>query len=711
MLSLSWNLFIPSLVFVSFIVFGIFKIALKIRQKFSIKVNCWFCNVNSYVPYDQRNSWDCNFCTQYNGFLDDGNYNKIISEQHYSKLNSFNSQYCQKSMKLPAANGLCEICNRNQELKIHQLANFIPTNDKYFDDEIAEYKKKLEDSYQLCLKCNRHLKRTLNRVKSNVLGSKLAQIKKGLKAIDLHFNATNVKNTKDVKWLTAICIYSIAMLALANFYRDLNVAKFNIQNLKSIINDDSHYRYLLLGYSHIVATKVTIVDLLSKLLWNFEFTTKLTQMASSETIAYLYQQLNGEVLATAAVFLNVMLFLLRSHLIRFQVVSSLLLWCFKMILSEIEFIQPNIVLIKTMLAVGLLLVSLKMIIRSKKNVEQKPIEKIINNSNSFHRIHSEVNDEDSDNDLDYSDSFSQRDFDVRSVNSVRSMRTSMYSPQSTVNTFQSRTITERDLMNRTRDFERSRYQMAPSIHNDSVKYNETFMTARNDIRSSSTFDLYNANNTQQQPINQSFSINKEMTIADRIQVQKDINRLNLDDGRMNSSSSTVKNFPMNQNPFSLDRSCCGSPAPSITSGYSKFHVVSPPRLTNSKVEKNQSWLAGGYWQVSPSKPYVEVNHVAISPLSRTSSQSSGFESQANDGSKKNSRENLVAHDDFASAFSEPIHKRKLFEQNPRSTFEFNSLGNNTLFLEKQSTFVQPNFFNTSSNFGGYRDAKRNSFYK
>lgn len=369
---------------------------------------------------------------------------------------------------------------------------------------------------------------------------------------------------------------------------------------------------------------------------------------------------------------------------------------------------------QTIIAVGLLLVSLKMIIKSKKNVEQKPIEKIINSSNSFHRIHSDVNEEDSDNDLDYSDSFSHRDdFDVRSVNSVRSMRTSIYSPQATINSYaSSRTITEQDLLNRTRDFERSRNFMAPSIHNDSVKYNNTFgnLTARNDIRSSSTFDLYNANNSQQQLNNQSFSINKEMTIADRIQVQKDINRLNIDDGRM-GSTSTVKNFPINQNPFSLDRSCCGSPAPSIASGYSKYHVVSPPRLTNTKAEKNQSWLAGGYWQVSPSKPYMEVNHAAISPLSRTSSQSSGFESQANEGSKKNSRENSLVHDDFASAFSEPIHKRKLFEQNPRNTFDINSFGNNSLFLEKQSTFVQPNFFNTTSNFGGYRDAKRNTFYK
>lgn len=204
----------------------------------------------------------------------------------------------------------------------------------------------MEDSYQLCLKCDRHLKRTLNRVKSNVLGSKLAQIKKGLKAIDLHLNTTNNINAKDFKWLTAICIYFIAMLALTNFYRDLNVSKFNIQNLKSIFNDDGHYRYLLLGYSHMVAMKVTIVDLLSKLLWNFEFTVKLTQMASSATVRNLYQQFNGEILATTAVFLNIMLFLLRSRPIRFQVVSSLFLWCFKMVLSEFEFIKPNIVLIK-----------------------------------------------------------------------------------------------------------------------------------------------------------------------------------------------------------------------------------------------------------------------------------------------------------------------------------------------------------------------------
>jgi len=38
------------------------------RLKLSTNVNCWFCNENSSVPYGSRNSWDCCFCGQYNGF-------------------------------------------------------------------------------------------------------------------------------------------------------------------------------------------------------------------------------------------------------------------------------------------------------------------------------------------------------------------------------------------------------------------------------------------------------------------------------------------------------------------------------------------------------------------------------------------------------------------------------------------------------------------
>jgi hypothetical protein len=39
------------------------------RNKFPIRVNCWFCNNKTDVPYGNRNCWDCPNCEQYNGFL------------------------------------------------------------------------------------------------------------------------------------------------------------------------------------------------------------------------------------------------------------------------------------------------------------------------------------------------------------------------------------------------------------------------------------------------------------------------------------------------------------------------------------------------------------------------------------------------------------------------------------------------------------------
>lgn len=33
-----------------------------------MRVNCWFCNQDTEVPYGNRNCWDCPYCEQYNGF-------------------------------------------------------------------------------------------------------------------------------------------------------------------------------------------------------------------------------------------------------------------------------------------------------------------------------------------------------------------------------------------------------------------------------------------------------------------------------------------------------------------------------------------------------------------------------------------------------------------------------------------------------------------
>jgi len=37
-------------------------------------------------------------------------------------------------------NGLCHKCNIIQEMKVKQLASFIPTNEKNFDREVEKFK-------------------------------------------------------------------------------------------------------------------------------------------------------------------------------------------------------------------------------------------------------------------------------------------------------------------------------------------------------------------------------------------------------------------------------------------------------------------------------------------------------------------------------------------------------------------------------------------
>lgn len=44
------------------------------------------------------------------------------------------------SLASAPANGLCLPCNRNQELKMQQLASFEPTNEAYFDEEVEDFR-------------------------------------------------------------------------------------------------------------------------------------------------------------------------------------------------------------------------------------------------------------------------------------------------------------------------------------------------------------------------------------------------------------------------------------------------------------------------------------------------------------------------------------------------------------------------------------------
>ncbi|XP_075897944.1 transmembrane protein 201 [Nelusetta ayraudi] len=136
----------------------IYKIITR-KKPIHANVNCWFCNQNTVVPYGNRNCWDCPNCDQYNGFQENGDYNKPIPAQYLEHLNhgvSGGIPASETPKTLQWVNCqmlLCKKCNNNQTVKIKQLASFIPRDDENYDEEIEAYKHHLEQMYKLCRPC------------------------------------------------------------------------------------------------------------------------------------------------------------------------------------------------------------------------------------------------------------------------------------------------------------------------------------------------------------------------------------------------------------------------------------------------------------------------------------------------------------------------------------------------------------------------------
>ncbi|NXK90696.1 TM201 protein, partial [Formicarius rufipectus] len=124
-----------------------------------VTVNCWFCNQDTVVPYGNRNCWDCPNCEQYNGFQENGDYNKPIPAQYMEHLNhvvSGGTTFCDPTKPQQWVSSqilLCKKCNNHQTMKIKQLASFSPREEGKYDEEIEVYRHHLEQTYKLCRPC------------------------------------------------------------------------------------------------------------------------------------------------------------------------------------------------------------------------------------------------------------------------------------------------------------------------------------------------------------------------------------------------------------------------------------------------------------------------------------------------------------------------------------------------------------------------------
>ncbi|XP_011066127.1 PREDICTED: uncharacterized protein LOC105153145 [Acromyrmex echinatior] len=137
----------------------------KLRARWPVKVNCWFCNENTKVWRQHLNWWLCPWCEQYNGFSKNGDYAYDIPEQYVTSKR--HTRYCRLSEDSDSRHvpkdSLCTCCNKREGLKLSELANFEPKSEKLFNTELKIFKEYLEARYPLCNSCKLTVRDVLRR--------------------------------------------------------------------------------------------------------------------------------------------------------------------------------------------------------------------------------------------------------------------------------------------------------------------------------------------------------------------------------------------------------------------------------------------------------------------------------------------------------------------------------------------------------------------
>jgi len=128
-----------------------------------MELECHFCCNKFKVSYADRNCWTCPECEQYNGFTEDGDYNRDL-DLTSGPVTRFATN--QNTSDQTPGNGLCHQCNLNQEVKMRSLNGFKCSNidAKYKDEmtveeleEVRRYddsREYLDRTYRLCPECD-----------------------------------------------------------------------------------------------------------------------------------------------------------------------------------------------------------------------------------------------------------------------------------------------------------------------------------------------------------------------------------------------------------------------------------------------------------------------------------------------------------------------------------------------------------------------------
>ncbi|XP_055471122.1 transmembrane protein 201 [Psammomys obesus] len=190
-------------------------------------VNCWFCNMDTLVPYGNRNCWDCPHCEQYNGFQENGDYNKPIPAQYMEHLNHVVSSVsnppdpAQPQQWVSSQVLLCRRCSHHQTTKIKQLAAFTPREEGRYDEEIEVYRHHLEQMYKLCRPCQAaveyYIKHQNRQLRALLLSHQFRQ-RQADQAHGQSFSSSAIKAPFRVILLRALAFLACAFLLSTTLY-------------------------------------------------------------------------------------------------------------------------------------------------------------------------------------------------------------------------------------------------------------------------------------------------------------------------------------------------------------------------------------------------------------------------------------------------------------------------------------------------------------
>lgn len=552
------------------------------RKRFPAKANCWFCNYNDRVPYEFRNCFICAGCGQYNGFSIDGGYNREIPEQHYTNLNPItNCVFSEENVyALKKNNGLCFGCNRNQELKILQLASFVPDDEDNFDNEVEEYRRSLEKSYKLCERCERTVKRSLNQIKSRIVGAKIGD-KSQMKTV--RPVTGQFRRERAIRLLTYLSILTTTVV----LYKKVMQIRITINQLAQITGQNGAelifrcVAYLLaigsLLMHYIVENPVTeAAQIYVSTVWD-AFTVTFTPTDTLDHDFY-------EIVNIIGIITGVLLIIFYEGRNLKPLITLVSVWSFNTLMHNHEYLTGNIdlpwvkvgesviCLMATLAAIHLLSVpSTRMNCSSDMN-------------QSFHKICTEEAEDVSDNESDLSLSVSLH----RSANG-----------------------TTAHLLNSTLK---------------SVDLNESGASYFSKAAS----------------VNHSFQRSPSVISNNKMLGNESIYSLN----------PTVN--PFQRNPFynhlNLDRQ---TPSELSSCYRLRNNIIQPPKLNRDFNSPDSSWVAGGFFTTSPKKA-ATPNTDFVPIHSRTSSQSSGFESSAPFSREPSIAKDFQIFNSRNSALSEPI---------------------------------------------------------